>query len=171
LPATTEALERAFAECDAVVTSGGVSVGEMDFVKAAFEKLGGKQDFWKVNIKPGKPFVFGELTGKLLFGLPGNPVSALVTFFLLVRPALLRWQGAATTSAPVIPGILAEPLNNPADRRHFMRVTIDGKGNVQASGVQASHILGGLAKANGLADVPARTEIPAGSRIPVMIWD
>ncbi|MCH2379838.1 MAG: molybdopterin molybdotransferase MoeA, partial [Pedosphaera sp.] len=84
LEATTEALKTAFADCDAVVTSGGVSVGEHDFVKAAFEQLGGSLDFWKVRIKPGKPFVFGRLKGKPLFGVPGNPVSAMVTFLVLV---------------------------------------------------------------------------------------
>ena len=77
LEATIEALQTAFADCDAVVTSGGVSVGEHDFVKAAFEQLGGTLDFWKVRIKPGKPFLCGRLDDRFLFGLPGNPVSAL----------------------------------------------------------------------------------------------
>ena len=98
LAATSLALADAFNQCDAVVTSGGVSVGEMDFLKRAFEQIGGELEFWKVAMKPGRPFVFGRCRGKLLFGLPGNPVSALVTFLLLVRPALLRWQGATDVS-------------------------------------------------------------------------
>src|SRR5262249_25475246 len=89
--ATREALRRALNDCDMVVTCGGVSVGEMDFVKSAFEELGGKLEFWKVAMKPGRPFVFGRRNEKFLFGLPGNPVSAFVTFLVLVRPALLRW--------------------------------------------------------------------------------
>src|SRR5262249_15033361 len=90
LGATRAALETALLECDAVVSSGGVSVGEKDLVKAGFEELGGKIDFWRVAIKPGKPFALGTWKDKLLFGLPGNPVSAFVTFLLLVRPALLQ---------------------------------------------------------------------------------
>src|SRR5204863_3064090 len=94
-PATQAALEMAFAECDIVVTSGGVSVGEFDFVKIAFQSIGGNLDFWKVAIRPGKPFVFGQRKGKFLFGLPGNPVSAMVACLVLVRPAVLRLQGAS----------------------------------------------------------------------------
>ncbi|HYE33765.1 MAG TPA: gephyrin-like molybdotransferase Glp, partial [Methylomirabilota bacterium] len=91
---TREALSRAFRDCDAVITSGGVSVGEFDFVKSAFQEVGGVINLWRVAIRPGKPFVFGTLESKRLFGLPGNPVSAFVTFLLLVRPALLKMQGA-----------------------------------------------------------------------------
>src|SRR5437773_696972 len=87
LAQTKQALAQAFAECDGLVTTGGVSVGELDFVKPALAELGGSLDFWKVAVKPGKPFVFGRWREKVLFGLPGNPVSAIVTFLLLVRPA------------------------------------------------------------------------------------
>src|SRR5262249_58404372 len=100
LDATREALNQAFERCDVVVTSGGVSVGEMDFVKDAFTAAGGELQFWKVAIKPGRPFVLGRRGSKFLFGLPGNPVSAMVTFLLLVRPALLRWQGASEVALP-----------------------------------------------------------------------
>src|SRR5207244_11804705 len=149
------ALEKAFAEGDAVITCGGVSVGEMDFVKSAFEQLGGKLEFWRVAIRPGRPFVFGRYNEKFLFGLPGNPVSALVTFLLLVRPALLRWQGAVDVSLPSHPGVLAAALANPGQRRHFMRVKVDRDGKVFSAGIQASHVLRSLAAANGLLDVPA----------------
>src|SRR5439155_572345 len=125
LPATKAALQTALEECDGVITTGGVSVGEHDFVKRAFEDIGGKMDFWKVAVKPGKPFVFGRWREKFLFGLPGNPVSALVTFLLLVRPALLRWQGAVDAELPTTLGKLAEPFVNQGDRRHFMRVMLD----------------------------------------------
>ena len=168
---TRTALSRALAECSVVVTCGGVSVGEMDFVKSAFEELGGHLQFWKVAIKPGRPFVFGRHRNSLLFGLPGNPVSAFVTFLLLVRPALLRWQGARCTGLPASPGILAEPLANPGDRRHFMRVTVDEQGKVRSAGTQASHILSSLATAEGLIDVPPKTTLAAGAAVQVLRWE
>jgi len=171
LNATRAALENAFTESDAVVTSGGVSVGEMDFVKAAFEDLGGELQFWKVAMRPGKPFAFGRWRGKFLFGLPGNPVSAFVTFLLLVRPALLRWQGARDTGLPVQPGVLAEPLANRGDRRHFMRVRIDATGGVFSAGAQASHALASLAVADGLVSVPPQTALAAGQKVEVLRWN
>ena len=171
LAGTSLALAHAFEQCDAVVSTGGVSVGEFDFLKRAFEQIGGDLTFWKVAIKPGRPFVFGRLREKPLFGLPGNPVSALVTFLLLVRPALLRWQGARDVSLPAHPGVLAEPLANPGERRHFVRVKVDTNGKVQSAGLQASHLLSSLAAANGLVDVPAQTTLAAGSAVTVMRWD
>lgn len=171
LEATTAALEKAFAECDAVVTTGGVSVGELDFVKAAFENLGGKLDFWKVSLKPGKPFAFGRLDKKFLFGLPGNPVSALVTFILFVGPALARMQGAKNLSWPACTGTLAEPLENRGNRRHFVRVSVDDKGRVSSTGTQASHILSSLAKANGLVEVPPNTTLAARTTVLILRLD
>ncbi len=168
LTRTRNALQRAFAESDAVVTTGGASVGQLDFVKAAFAELGGSQKFWKVAIKPGKPFIFGTLQGKLLFGLPGNPVSAFVTFLLLVRPALLRWQGADEVALPAHPGTLAEPLVNRGDRRHFVRVRVDAEGCVRSAGTQASHMMHSLAAANALLDVPPATTLAAGETVRVL---
>ena len=167
LQATRSALEHAFNECDCAVTSGGVSVGEMDFVKAAFEALGGEMNFWKVAIRPGKPFVFGQLGRKFLFGLPGNPVSAFVTFLLLVRPALRRWQGAHDISLPTQSGILGEAISNPGERRHFVRVRIEN-GEVFSSGPQASHVLTSLAGANGLLDLSPQATLAAGTSVRVM---
>jgi molybdopterin molybdotransferase len=171
LGATRQSLERAFSECDVVISSGGASVGELDFIKQGFADAGGDLQFWKVAIRPGRPFVFGRWKGKLLFGLPGNPVSALVTFLLLVRPALLRWQGARDVSLPTHPGVLAEPLANPGNRRHFMRVRADSAGKVYSSGAQASHMLSSLALANGLVDVPPNTTLPMGHNVEVIRWE
>lgn len=168
---TRNALSHAFAQCSVVVTCGGVSVGEMDFVKSAFEELGGHLQFWKVAIKPGRPFVFGRHHNSLLFGLPGNPVSAFVTFLLLVRPALLKWQGAACTALPVSSGILAEPLSNPGTRRHFIRVIVDAHGKVHSAGTQASHILSSLAAAEGLVDVAPNVTLAAGTMVQVLRWE
>jgi len=166
--ATRAALAQAFSQCDAVISSGGVSVGEFDFVRSAFEQLGGELDLWKVAIKPGKPFVFGRLRHQVLFGLPGNPVSAFVTFLLLVRPALRQMQGAAETGIAGSPGLLAEDVVNAGDRRHFLRVIMDQEGSVRSAGVQASHVLGSLAEANGLLDVPPQTRLAKGSRVRVL---
>jgi len=181
LEKTRLALSGAFKECNIVISSGGVSVGEMDFVKQALANLGGDLQFWKVAIKPGRPFVFGRfpisnhqlstIDHKLFFGLPGNPVSALVTFVLLVRPAILRWQGAQNVALPSHSASLAEPLENQGDRRHFMRVTIASDGEVYSAGVQASHILSSFAAANGLVDVPAKTTLSSGTTVRVLCWD
>lgn len=167
LDATHAALVKAFAECDVVVTSGGVSVGSYDFVKDAFVRLGGKLDFWRVAIKPGKPFMFGLLGEKFLCGLPGNPVSAYVTATLLVRPALLRLLGVSDTALTAVLGKLAEPIMNRGDRRHFVRVHIDATGQVRLAGAQASHQLHSLAAANALLDVPPETTLPAGANVQV----
>jgi len=171
LAATKFALEQALAYCDAVVTTGGVSVGEMDWVRKAFTEIGGELEFWSVAMRPGKPFAFGRREGKLFFGLPGNPVSAMVTFFLLVRPALLRLQGAQDVAAPRQRAALAEPLANPGDRRHFMRVTLDAAGRARSAGKQASHVLSATARSHGLVDVPPATTLPAGAVVEVLRWD
>jgi molybdopterin molybdotransferase len=171
LAATRVALADAFSQCDLLVTSGGVSVGERDFIKIAFEQAGGDLQFWRVAIKPGRPFVFGRYHEKLLFGLPGNPVSAFVTFLLLVRPALLRWQGATDVSLPAHPGLLIDALANDGPRRHFARVKVNATGQVCSAGMQASHVLSSLAAANGLVDVPPRTRLPPGTAVQVLRWE
>jgi molybdopterin molybdotransferase len=168
LEATRTALQRAFDECDIVITSGGVSVGELDFVRQAFQSLGGKVEFWRVAIRPGKPFVFGSLATKYLFGLPGNPVSAMVTALLLVWPAILRAQGATDIEPPSYSATAADEFRNMTDRRHFMRVRVDGKGCVHLAGLQASHALGALALANGLLDVAPGTVIAQGTQVRVI---
>jgi molybdopterin molybdotransferase len=168
---TRTALESALQNSDLLVTSGGVSVGETDFVKESFRQLGGELDFWKVAIRPGRPFAFGRCGDKFLFGLPGNPVSAFVTFLLLVWPALARWQGARQVTLPARQASLAEPLSNPGDRRHFLRVKVDAAGLAHNAGPQASHALASLAVANGLVDVPPQTTLPAGAVVPVLHWE
>jgi molybdopterin molybdotransferase len=167
----TVATIRAATESHAIITCGGVSVGEYDFVKAAVSELGGTIDFWRVAIKPGKPFAHARVLGKPLFGLPGNPVSALVTFWLLVRPALLKMAGASVLSPLTSFGILTEEISNPGDRRHFVRITVDAAGKVRVSGPQASHRLASLAAANGLVDVPAGGKWDAGKLVSVIRLD
>jgi molybdopterin molybdotransferase len=170
-PATRQALAEAFQLADVVITTGGVSVGEFDLVQAAFADLGGRIVFWKVAIQPGKPFFFGQLGRRCLFGLPGNPVSAFVTFLLLVRPALLRLQGATAWELPSCRTTLADPIAQAGDRRHFVRVRLLRNGQVTSAGTQASHRLGPLAAADGLVDVPPHTTLPAGSTVTVLRWE
>jgi molybdopterin molybdotransferase len=171
LAATQSALEGALAQCELVITTGGVSVGEMDWVKAAFTAIGGRLDFWTVAIRPGKPFAFGRWKDKLFFGLPGNPASALVTFFLLARPALLRMQGARDVFPRTIPATLSEPLANPGERRQFARVTLDALGAIRSAGGQSSHLLSAMARADGLVDIPPKTTLAAGATVPMIPWD
>ena len=173
--AIREALRRAFQEADLVVTAGGASVGDADLIKPSFEALGGTLDFWRVGMKPGKPFFLGRLGegrgAKFLLGVPGNPVSAFVTTVLLVLPAVRRRMGAAAPAPTVQPGRLLEPLTNPEGRRHWMRVQCDSQGGVRSSGAQRSHFLSSLARSNGLVDVPPQTQWPAGTEVPVVRWE
>ena len=166
---TVSALETAFATSDFVITTGGVSVGEMDFVKDAFVRLGGQIEFWKIALRPGKPFVFGKLGGKSLFGLPGNPVSALVTFLVLVRPALLKSMGARHLDLSRIQAELTERIANHGERRHFVRGRCEN-GQVRIAGPQSSHMIGALGDANCLIDVPPQTQFEAGKIVEVQLW-
>lgn len=168
--ATRAALVQACDECDVVITSGGVSVGEHDHVKAAFEGIGGAIDFWRIAMRPGKPFVFGKRQNVVLFGLPGNPVSAFVTFILLVRPALLRLQGAVDTQPRQLTGWLAGPVTNRSDRRHFMRVILHNDGTVTSASAQASHMLRSMADANALLDLAPCATIASGTPVKVLPW-
>ena len=169
------ALMAAFAESDVVVTVGGASVGDHDLVKSTFESVGGRLDFWRVAIIPGKPFFFGELETangrKFLFGVPGNPVSAFVTTVMLVLPALRRLLGASELLPPMQMGRLSEALANPEARRHLIRVRCGVDGSVRSSGAQGSHFLSSLAASNGLVDVPPHTHWAAGTEVRVIGWD
>lgn len=169
--ATREALQRGFETADVILTAGGASVGEHDYVRGALENLGGHIEFWKIAMKPGKPFFHGRLGDKTLLGLPGNPVSALVTALVLVFPALRKLQGARDCEPPWSQGLLAEPLGNPDKRRHFVRVRLDGNGLVRSAGVQASHVLRSLATAVGVVDIPPRQTLAAGSLVRYLRLD
>jgi molybdopterin molybdotransferase len=162
---TRRALEDALSAADLVITSGGVSVGEYDHVKEAFHALGGRSEFWKIAMRPGKPFFFGTFAGKFLFGLPGNPVSAFVTFKLLVEPAIRRWQGAHKVLCKKFQALLAEPMSNPGDRRHFVRVKFDESGRVCSAGLQQSHALKSLVVADGLVELPPGAQMQAGDAV------
>ncbi len=149
-----EVLSRALAAADMVVIAGGVSVGERDYVKEALTDLGVITEFWRVKVKPGKPFVFGRHPdGTLVFGLPGNPVSAYVTFSLFVAPVIRRLLGHEVTEGTAglgeVSGIATEVMSNPGDRPHYLRGICEG-GKIRLSGTQQSHAIFGLSRANCL---------------------
>jgi molybdopterin molybdotransferase len=155
--ATVEALRKASQEHDLILTSGGVSVGEEDHIKPAVQLLG-SLDLWQIAIKPGKPFAYGKVGGAHFMGLPGNPVSSFVTFLLLVRPFLLKLQGA-TNLAPQSVQMPAHFDWPRADkRREFLRVRRDGEGGLALFPNQSSGVLTSAAWADGLVDnLPGRT--------------
>lgn len=169
LATTTHALERAAEQVDVLLLSGGVSVGERDFVKPALSAAGFETDLWRVAIKPGKPFLFARHPrGTLAFGLPGNPVSSFVTFLVLVAPALRRLRGApAEAELPFVRSRAAVALKNDDRRPHYLRGRLGERG-FEPVGRQESHALAGLAASTALARVPAQTEIAGGGEVAVL---
>ena len=159
-------------EGDVVIVIGGVSVGARDLVKPALDAVGAQTDLWRVLVKPGKPFLFGHAGQCSIFGLPGNPVSAFVTFLLFVRPALLRLMGAGDDQLPLArtDAILSEELKNEGDRPHYVRGQLAG-GKFSAVGRQESHALYGLSRANALLRVPAGETFRGGAIVPVLPLD
>jgi len=146
---------------DILVLSGGVSMGDYDFTKAVFKELGADMHFWKLAIRPGQPLAFGKIQGKLAFGLPGNPVSSMVTFEQLVRPAMLKMSGHRSYGRPVVQAVFQEKFSKRNDRRHFLRGILSREGGtltVRTTGDQGSGILTSMVKANGLIDVPEAVE-------------
>jgi molybdopterin molybdotransferase len=142
---------------DMLVLSGGVSMGDYDFTKVVFHELGAEMNFWKLAIRPGQPLAFGKIQGKLAFGLPGNPVSSMVTFEQLVRPALLKMSGCRNYGRPVVQAVFQETFSKRGDRRHFLRGILTKEGDafkVRTTGGQGSGILTSMVKANCLIDVP-----------------
>jgi molybdopterin molybdotransferase len=195
LAAVTGALREALADADAVIVSGGVSVGPYDVVRPAFEAVG-RVDLWRVAVQPGKPFAFGVAprpTGAdtaapiLLLGLPGNPVSVFVTFELFVRPALRRLAGRPDHDLrrPTDRGVLEEPVTKSRGRRAYLRVVArrdgpggpplrdaEGRVRVALAGGQGSHVISALAAADALAIVPESVDgLPAGAAVELWWLD
>jgi molybdopterin molybdotransferase len=167
--ATEAGLARALETADVVIVSGGVSVGPHDHVKPALVELGVEQLFWRVALQPGKPTWFGRRGTTLVFGLPGNPVSAVVTFGLFVRPALAALQGRAAERVLVSEAVLATPVRRNPDRDQALRVRLerqDGRVIATPNGPQGSHIVTSLLGADALAWVPAgEGELEAGATV------
>lgn len=163
--------------CDLLISSAGVSVGDHDFVKAALAALGAEQHLWLVNMRPGKPITFATVPSPLkgalpVFGLPGNPVSAMVTFELFVRPAIRRMGGHARLARPTRAARALGPIANPGRRRGYLRVVLtesDGALGARLTGEQGSGILRSMAEADGLAVVPGDTTVATGDTVPVIL--
>ena len=172
-------LEDAGSRCDAIVSSGGVSVGDRDVMKTVLKDLSGStMRSMQVAIKPAKPFAFGvlEKTGTPVFGLPGNPVSALVSYELFVRPALRSMAGCAVLDRPRLAAVAEVDLPRPRDGKlHLVRVTarsgIDGVLGVRMAGGQDSHMLRVMAQSNALALLPDGEGVRAGERVEILLLD
>jgi len=156
---------------DALITSAGVSAGDRDLVRGCLAELGVKQLFWRVDIKPGGPFAFGMREGTPVFSLPGNPVSTMITFEELVRPALLRMMGRRRVIRPLVKATLRGAARKKPGKIHFFRVQVeeeDGRYWAISSGDQNTGILGTMVRANGIAVLPKdRVEFAAGEEVSV----
>ncbi|MDH4095811.1 MAG: molybdopterin molybdotransferase MoeA [Betaproteobacteria bacterium] len=164
LEATRNVLKRAAAECDVIVTSGGVSVGDADFVKPAVEAEGSLL-MWKIAMKPGRPLAFGRVGDAAFLGLPGNPVSSFVTFLIFVRPFLLRTQGIADATARAIAARADFDWSEPDARREFLRVKWNAQGGLEIYPTQDSAVLTSTAWADGLVDNPPNHAIRRGDTV------
>lgn len=171
-----EALERAILDAvdrvDLFVTSGGVSVGDYDMVKEVLGKLG-EMNFWRVSMRPGKPQAFGHIQGKPLFGLPGNPVSVMVSFEQFVRPALLKMMGHREIFRPQATAVLDAPMGRKTGRTEFIRVIAewrDGGYHVRPTGPQGSGILRSMVLGNALAVLPEDAgRLEAGAEVAIQL--
>ena len=170
-----EAFQWAAPRCDAVVTSGGVSMGDFDLVKVVLDRLG-KMRWMQVAIKPAKPLAFGVVAGTPVFGLPGNPVSSMVSFELFARPALRKMMGvpSAAWRRALVPAVATDGLGRRPDGKvHFVRVVAamgdEGRYSVRSAGGQGSHQLSAMAAANALAVLTDGDGVPAGALVPTML--
>ncbi len=168
LSATKKALMQAADSADCIMTTGGVSVGEEDHVKAAVEALG-HLDLWKLAIKPGKPFASGKVQGKQFFGLPGNPVSSFVTFVLMVRPMLLTMLGCTKVFPMQLPLIAGFEATESSARQEYVRVSLgsddQGKTKLHPFRTQSSGVGASLSAADGLAIIPPYTAVEEGDTL------
>ncbi|MBS0391375.1 MAG: molybdopterin molybdotransferase MoeA [Proteobacteria bacterium] len=162
--ATVAALRQASAGHDLILTSGGVSVGEEDHIKPAVQSLG-SLDLWQIAIKPGKPFAYGRIGGTHFMGLPGNPVSSLITFCLLVRPFLLRLQGVQDVAPKAIAASAGFDWPRADKRREFLRVRHAADGSLELFSNQSSGVLTSAVWGDGVVDNPAGQTIARGDRV------
>ena len=175
-PAVLEAaFTRAAQQADAIITSGGVSVGEADFTKLMMKKLGDVA-FWKIAMRPGRPMAVGRIGGAVLFGLPGNPVAVMVTFLAFVRPALLQMMGSTVGAPPMLKAHSMEPLRKKPGRTEYQRGIVstnaDGTLQVKTTGNQGSGVLSSMVHANGLIVLHhEQGNVAIGDLVDVMMFD
>jgi len=162
-------------DCDMILTSGGVSVGDYDLVKFILAKIGTDIKFWKVSMRPGKPLVFGRLKEKLIFGLPGNPVSSMISFEVFVRPTILKMLGQRLDTRKEVDAVLEEDIKKKKGLRYFVRAETrwdDGIYLTRTAGPQGSGILKSMARANSLIILPEEEECTEkGIRVTVRFLD
>jgi len=175
-PALLEAaFRRAAAEADAIITSGGVSVGEADFTKTMMKQLGDVA-FWRIAMRPGRPMAVGRIGKSVLFGLPGNPVAVMVTFLAFVRPALLQMMGSSGKAPPLLRARSTEAIRKKPGRTEYQRGTVsygaDGSLQVRTTGNQGSGVLSSMVQANGLIVLHhGQGNVAAGDEVDVMMFD
>jgi molybdopterin molybdotransferase len=176
--ALTTAVSGAIARCDALLTSGGVSVGDFDYVKVVLDELSeGSMRWMQVAIRPAKPFAFGIVAGVPVFGLPGNPVSSMVSFECFARPALRKMTGHRLLGRPTVQALADEALERRRDGRLVLQRVVaswsdaDGRCHVRSSGGQGSNLLRSMALANALALVPDGPGVAAGADVDVWLLD
>ncbi len=167
-----EAAVRAAANAEVMIVTGGVSVGARDLVKPALAAIGASLDLWRVSVKPGKPFLFGRAASCAIFGLPGNPVSAFVTFLLFVRPAILKLMGANNGALDFIRtgARLIGRVENHSERPHYLRGVLKD-GTFVPIGRQESHAVFGLSRANALLRVDVGGEFADDSQVIALLWE
>lgn len=173
--AITDAIRRGVEACDAVLTSGGVSMGDIDLVKVVLDRIG-DMAWMQIAIKPAKPFAFGLVDGVPVFGFPGNPVSSMVSFELLGRPALRQAMGHRDLDRPIAVAVADDGFDRTPDgKTHFARVVAhhgaDGRVHARSAGGQGSHQLGAMAAANALAVLPDGDGVPPGGDVDVLLLD
>jgi len=160
---------------DVLISSAGISVGDYDLVKDVLKDLGMEMVFWKVAMKPGKPLAFGTIAGKPAFGLPGNPVSSMVSFEQFVRPSLLKMMGHCQLFRPTIEAVLKEDIRKEPGRRHYIRALVSFEKDryvVTTTGDQGSGILKSMVRANGLVIIAEHQEtVKAGEKVIVQLLD
>jgi molybdopterin molybdotransferase len=158
-------------DADLVVTTAGVSVGEHDLVREVLQELGGELKFWRIGMRPGAPVGFGRLGNAPWIGLPGNPVSTMVTFELFVRPAIRRLQGHSLPFRRTVRVVVREPISLGPRLRHYLRAIVTGS-EARLTGPQGSGILTSMARANALLIVPAdMPAVPVGTELDAILLD
>jgi len=162
--ATIDALRAASLANDLIITTGGVSVGEEDHIRAAVQHLG-RLDLWSLSMKPGKPFAHGRIGDAHVTGLPGNPVSSFMTFLLLVRPFLLRLQGVEQVAAPALSMRADFDWHRPDRRREFLRARYNARGGLDVFPNQSSGVLTSMVWGDGVIDTPAGEAFGAGAMV------
>jgi molybdopterin molybdotransferase len=166
---------KAAMRADIILSSGGVSVGDYDLVKDIMKEVGNNMQFWQVAMRPGKPLAFGSLEGIPIFGLPGNPVSSMVSFEQFVRPSLLKMMGRKTLFRKSVKATIMESISKKEGTRHFIRARVvyeSGQYTVSTTGEQGSGILKSMVRANGLIVLPENaTSVKAGDEVTVQLID